>query len=189
MGAASRASSSRARWSRASSPACSTTSRCRSTATAAWKPQRNGSGGSAMTSWCDEGGKPGSRGQGRWLADAGLTVGADRALAAARALAPAGLPPAAGAGSRRDGAILLVLRTGIQWNTLNASGAGTARSRFCLAQTRVDASVLSEWTPSGGHKTDTSETTRASSRDASPLPATGGFAGKTASRMIARVRA
>jgi NAD(P)-dependent dehydrogenase (short-subunit alcohol dehydrogenase family) len=45
------------------------------------------------------------------------------------------------------------------------------------------------WRDQRGHRTDTSETTRATSRDASPPPATARFAGESVSRMIARVRA
>ena len=45
----------------------------------------------------DEGGDDGSCGQGRWLADPGLAVGADGAVAAGAAAAPVGLSPAAGA--------------------------------------------------------------------------------------------
>jgi hypothetical protein len=40
-----------------------------------------------------------------------------------------------------------------------------------------------------GHKTDTSETTRATSDDASSASRPARFAGQTASRVIARVRA
>jgi hypothetical protein len=40
-----------------------------------------------------------------------------------------------------------------------------------------------------GHKTDTSETPRATPRDAYWAREEGGFAGKTVSRVIARVRA
>jgi hypothetical protein len=50
-------------------------------------------------------------------------------------------------------------------------------------------SMLSLSSTLRGHKTDTSETTRATSRDASPPPATSQFAGESVSRMIARVRA
>jgi hypothetical protein len=43
----------------------------------------------------DEGGEDGCCGQGRWLADSGLAVGADGAVAAGAAGAPVGLSPAA----------------------------------------------------------------------------------------------
>src|SRR6266542_5236022 len=44
--------------------------------------------------------------------------------------------------------------------------------------------VLSVSSTGRGHKTDTSETTRATSRDASPPPATARFAGESVSRVI-----
>jgi hypothetical protein len=52
----------------------------------------------------------------------------------------------------------------------------------CHAAGRI---VLSIWTPAGGHKTDTSETTRPTPRDASLGARSARFAGKTVSRVIA----
>ena len=52
-----------------------------------------------------------------------------------------------------------------------------------------EASVLSNLAPDRGHKTDTSETTCTTSRDISPAPECGRFAGETVSRVMARVRA
>ena len=49
--------------------------------------------------------------------------------------------------------------------------------------------LLSNLSTAGGHKTDTSETTRETSRDASSAPRPARFAGETVSRVIARVRA
>ena len=49
--------------------------------------------------------------------------------------------------------------------------------------------LLSDASTARGHKTDTSETTRATSRDAALSPQMARFAGETVPRMIARVRA
>ena len=69
-----------------------------------------------------------------------------------------------------------------------ADAIGTLEPR-ALAACRVLFTLLPIETPARGHKTDTSETTRATSRDASVVAATARFAGETVSRVIAHVRA
>ncbi len=58
----------------------------------------------------------------------GFAVGAGRAVAAGAAGAPARLSSAAGSNRDAMDAILLVLRTGMQWNALNATGICSASS-------------------------------------------------------------
>ena len=63
------------------------------------------------------------------------------------------------------------------------------RPRHSDAEHRASRATLPLWASARGHKTDTSETTRATSRDAPPASGSRRFAGETVSRVIARVRA
>jgi transposase len=77
------------------------------------------------------------------LADAGLAVGAARAVAAAAAVAPVGLSSSARDRGAMD-AILLVLRTGMQWNALNATGVCSSSSAHRRFQEWEQAEVFHE---------------------------------------------
>src|SRR3990172_7810196 len=92
----------------------------------------------------DEGGDDGSGVEGRWLADAGLVVGAGRAAVAGAPGASAGLPPSAGARPDAMDAILLVLRTGMQWNALNATDVCSSSSAHRRFQEWEQAGVFHE---------------------------------------------
>src|SRR4051812_20403406 len=94
----------------------------------------------------DEGGFDGPCLERRWLADAGLVVGSGRAVVAGPAGASLGCHRPRVAGRDAMDAILLVLRTGMQWNALNATGicsSSSAHRRFQEWEQAGDTSTRS----------------------------------------------
>ena len=78
------------------------------------------------------------------MADAGLVVGADRAVAAGAAVSPVGLSRPRVPDRDAMDAILLVLRTGMQWNALNVTGVCSSSSAHRRFQEWERAGVFHE---------------------------------------------
>ena len=93
----------------------------------------------------DEGGRDGSRGQRRWLADSRAGVGADGAAFAARPVHPLGCHNPRVPDRDAMNAILLVLRTGMQRNALDATGVCSCASAYRRFREWAAAGVFLEF--------------------------------------------
>ena len=80
------------------------------------------------------------------MAIAGRDVESDRAVITASQAPPAGLPPAPRVSDRKAmDAILFVLRTGCQWNALNATGICSTSSAHRRFQEWGEAGVFEQF--------------------------------------------
>ena len=106
---------------------------------------RTGVAKSDLVAEINEGGRDGSRCCRRRLADSGSGVGADEAAPAGATVASVGLSSAAVPDRDAMNAILLVLRTGMQWNALNATGICSCSSAYRRFREWAEAGVFLEF--------------------------------------------